>query len=52
VAPEAATTESGAWSVDVTDDRGRLRRTGEGPVRVVTGLDTAALDRLYQEVFR
>jgi hypothetical protein len=52
VAPEAATTESGVWSVDVTDDRGRLRRTGEGPVRVVTGLDTAALDRLYQEVFR
>ena len=48
----AATTESGTWSVDVTDDRGRLRRTGEGPVRVVTSLDAAALDRLYEEVFR
>ena len=51
VAPDAATTESGTWSVDVADDRGRLRRTGAGSVRVVTGLDTAALDRLYQEVF-
>ena len=52
VAPDAATTESGTWSVDVTDDRGRLRRTGDGPVRVVTSLDAAALDRLYREVFR
>lgn len=48
----AATTESGAWIVDTTDDRGRLMRTGDGPVRVVTSLDTAALDRLYREVFR
>lgn len=52
VAPDAATTESGTWSVDVTGDRGRLRRTGDGPVRVVTDLDTAALDRLYRAVFR
>ncbi|NPC44218.1 nucleoside hydrolase [Nocardioides sp. zg-1230] len=48
----AATTRSGAWIVDTTDDRGRLARTGDGPVRVVTSLDTAALDRLYHEVFR
>ena len=48
----AATTESGAWIVDTTDDRGRLTRTGDGPVRVVTSLDTAALDRLYREVLR
>lgn len=48
----AATTESGAWIVDTTDDRGRLTRTGDGPVRVVTSLDAAALDRLYREVFR
>ena len=51
VAPEAATTESGTWSVDTTDDRGRLRRTGEGAVRVVTALDAAALDEVYRDVF-
>jgi inosine-uridine nucleoside N-ribohydrolase len=51
VAPDAAATESGAWSVDTTDDRGRLRRTGEGPVRVVTALDAAALDAVYRDVF-
>jgi inosine-uridine nucleoside N-ribohydrolase len=52
VAPDAATTESGTWSVDVTDDRGRLRRTGDGPVRVVTALDAPALDEVYRSVFR
>jgi inosine-uridine nucleoside N-ribohydrolase len=52
VAPDAATTESGTWSVDVTDDRGRLRRTGDGPVRVVTVLDAPALDEVYRSVFR
>jgi inosine-uridine nucleoside N-ribohydrolase len=52
VAPDAATTESGTWSVDVSDDRGRLRRTGDGSVRVVTRLDAAALDEVYRSVFR
>jgi hypothetical protein len=47
-----ATTESGTWTVDTDDDRGRLRRTGDGPVRVVTGLDTAALDEVYRAAFR
>jgi inosine-uridine nucleoside N-ribohydrolase len=52
VSPSAATTESGTWSVDTTDDRGRLRRTDDGPVQVVTGLDAAALDEVYRSVFR
>lgn len=52
VAPSAATTESGTWSVDTIGDRGRLRRTGDGPVRVVTALDAAALDEVYRSVFR
>lgn len=52
VAPDAATAESGTWSVEVTGDRGRLRRTGEGSVRVVTGLDEAVLDAVYRSVFR
>ena len=52
VAPSAATTETGTWSVDTTDDRGRLRRTGDGSVRVVTGLDVATLDEVYRSVFR
>ena len=51
LAPSAATTESGTWSVDTTGDRGRLRRTGDGPVRVVTALDAAALDEVYRSVF-
>ena len=51
LAPSAATTESGTWSVDTTGDRGRLRRTGDGPVRVVTELDAAALDEVYRSVF-
>jgi hypothetical protein len=48
----AATTESGTWTVDTSEDRGRLTRTGDGPVRVVTALDTAALDEVYRSVFR
>jgi hypothetical protein len=48
----AAATESGTWTVDTTADRGRLRRTGDGPVRVVTRLDEAALDEVYRSVFR
>jgi inosine-uridine nucleoside N-ribohydrolase len=52
VHPSAATTETGAWEVDTTEDRGRLRRTGDGGVRVVTGLDEDALDEVYRSVFR
>jgi hypothetical protein len=52
VSPSAATTESGTWSIDTTDDRGRLRRTDDGPVQVVTELDAAALDEVYRSVFR
>lgn len=52
VAPDLATTESGTWAVDTTGDRGRLRRTGEGSVRVVTGVDAEALDAVYRRVFR
>jgi hypothetical protein len=48
----AATTESGTWAADTTDDRGRLRRTGDGSVRVVTRLDAAVLDEVYRGVFR
>ena len=47
----AVTFESGAWEVDLDDDLGRLRRTGDGAVRVVTGLDSDALDRAYAAVF-
>lgn len=52
VALDAATAESGTWTVDTTSDRGRLRRTGDGPVRVVTELDAAVLDEVYRSVFR
>lgn len=49
--PTAATYESGSWDVDLDDDLGRLRRTGDGTVRVVTGLDSDVLDRAYAAVF-
>lgn len=52
VSPAVATTRSGTWEVDVATDRGRLRRTGDGDVRVVTALDAAALDDVYRSVFR
>jgi hypothetical protein len=42
----------GAWRADVRNDRGRLHRAGPGHVRVVTALDTAALDDAYAAVFR
>lgn len=48
----AATTDAGAWTVDTDRDRGRLRRTGDGTVRVVTDLDADALDEVYRSVFR
>lgn len=47
----AATSETGSWEVDTTGDRGRLRRTGDGTVRVVTGLDAARLDEVYRSIF-
>ena len=51
VTPAAGTTRSGTWAVDTTGDRGRLRRTGDGPVRVVTELDAATLEETYHGVF-
>jgi hypothetical protein len=51
-APEAATTvETGTWRVALTTDRGRLRRTGPGEVRVVTSLAPSLLDDAYRAVF-
>lgn len=52
VSPSVASTQEGTWAVDTDDDRGRLRRTGDGPVRVVTRFDAAALDEVYRGVFR
>lgn len=52
VRPSAATTEAGTWTVDTTQDRGRLRRAGDGAVRMVTELDEDALDEVYRSVFR
>ncbi|WP_165820970.1 nucleoside hydrolase [Nocardioides gansuensis] len=49
--PVAARAETGTWRVDVRDDRGRLTRTGDGTVRVVTALDAARLDDAYRAVF-
>ncbi len=49
--PSAAEAVTGTWEVDTTDDRGRLHRTGDGPVAVVTSLDDDALDELYRELF-
>ncbi|MET1058532.1 MAG: nucleoside hydrolase [Nocardioides sp.] len=50
--PTAGTTAVyGAWRADVRNDRGRLHRTGDGTVRVVTALDAPALDEAYTAVF-
>lgn len=49
-APATARVETGTWTVDL-EDRGRLHRTGDGPVAVVTHLDTGALDDAYAAVF-
>jgi hypothetical protein len=51
--PDAATeVRTGAWTADVDGARGTLHRTGaRGRVRVVTGLDAAALDAAYATVF-
>jgi hypothetical protein len=51
--PAVAETSTGAWSVELTGDSGRLHREGDdGTVSVVTELDTDALDDLYREAFR
>jgi hypothetical protein len=43
---------AGAWTAEVTGTRGRLHEAGgDGRVRVVTGLDTDALDATYADVF-
>jgi hypothetical protein len=47
----ARTVVTGTWRVRLRGDRGRLTRTGEGAVRVVTRLDLARLDRDYASVF-
>lgn len=49
--PSAMSSETGTWEVDLEHDRGRLRRTGDGPVRVVTRLDTELLDEAFAAVF-
>jgi len=49
--PEVASLTTGAWTVDLSDDPGRLVRTGHGDDVVVTALDAEALDAAYAEVF-
>lgn len=51
ISRDAATVRTGTWAVDVTDDRGRLVHTGDGPVQVVTSVDAAELDRVYGAAF-
>ncbi|WP_168929524.1 nucleoside hydrolase [Nocardioides sp. GY 10113] len=41
--PKAASTVRGSWSVDVSEDRGRLSRRGPGVSEVVTGVDEDVL---------
>jgi Inosine-uridine preferring nucleoside hydrolase len=50
VEPGAAAVRTGTFTLDASEP-GRLRRIGEGPVRVVDGLDPAVLDRVYASVF-
>ena len=50
--PGLASLTTGAWMVvDLSDDPGRLVRTGHGDDVVVTALDAEALDAAYAEVF-
>lgn len=49
--PAAVEVTTGTWSVDLEQDRGRLTRTGDGDVSVVTRLDAGLLDGAYAEVF-
>ena len=49
VTPDAITSSStGTWEVD---ESGRMRRTGDGPVVVVTALDRAALEAAFEQTF-
>jgi inosine-uridine nucleoside N-ribohydrolase len=48
VEPELATVERGAWTVD---ESGRLHRSGNGPVRVATELDSARLRSVWDAAF-
>jgi inosine-uridine nucleoside N-ribohydrolase len=50
--PSVARTATGAWTVELTDDPGRLHRSGDGTTAVATRLDTDALDDLYREAFQ
>lgn len=50
VAPGAAQAEDGRWELDRSTP-GRLRRVGDGPVRVVRSLDRAALEAEYAATF-
>ena len=51
-ADATADERTGAWTAEVTGTRGLLHQgTGSGRVRVVTGLDTRALDASYAAVF-
>lgn len=49
--PDAGSAESGRWAVSLESEPGRLSRVGDGPHRVVTSLDSGALDAAYREVF-
>lgn len=50
VAPDAARVETGRWVLDPAEP-GRLRRAGDGEVRVVRSLDADLLDAAYRLAF-
>lgn len=50
VQPTAAVVTSGGYALGGSEP-GRLRRTGDGPVRMVTSLDEAELEEVYGQVF-
>jgi inosine-uridine nucleoside N-ribohydrolase len=50
VAPNAGVYETGTWTLDDSEP-GRLRRGGDGPVRVVRSLDASALEGEYARAF-
>lgn len=49
--PGSGTTTAGTWTVNLTDDLGRLTWAGAGDDLVVTSLDPDALDAAYAEIF-
>jgi Inosine-uridine preferring nucleoside hydrolase len=51
VAPDAGEWETGGWTLDDSEP-GRLRRDGDGSVRVYRTLHMAALEAAYDEGFR